>query len=149
MDSPIAHRTRSRTARRQQQENARSNRSRSPRDRIVAEDQPAPARPLAREYQALPTCTICLSEIEVGEDTTLHCSHQFHSNCIDTWRAQSNTCPLCRAVMDFFPPQDVDRREIRRINFWEIPFLRGEDAINLDFFYEIDEFGNLNLVFYV
>ncbi|KAI8148646.1 ubiquitin-related domain-containing protein [Fennellomyces sp. T-0311] len=38
-------------------------------------------------------CTICLEDM-VEKCATLGCGHQFHSNCISSWRL---TCPNCRA----------------------------------------------------
>jgi len=44
-----------------------------------------------------PSCSVCLSEIEMGAETLLiPCGHMYHSNCILDWLKQSNTCPVCR-----------------------------------------------------
>lgn len=40
-------------------------------------------------------CSICLSEID-GDAMELECKHQYHMQCIDTWLAIGDTCPLCR-----------------------------------------------------
>jgi hypothetical protein len=43
------------------------------------------------------TCSICMeflvSPYEICE---LKCKHIFHSNCIQTWKITSDTCPQCR-----------------------------------------------------
>merc|ERR1711920_215443 len=42
-----------------------------------------------------PTCIICLSEIEVGDNVRrLPCGHDFHARCVDDWLKLSSTCPL-------------------------------------------------------
>lgn len=44
-----------------------------------------------------PTCSICT---EVITDTaTLNCQHVFCYDCILAWCKQTNTCPLCRAII--------------------------------------------------
>ena len=45
----------------------------------------------------LPSCCICLSDIEKNEETVLlPCGHMFHWNCCLTWLKNNNTCPMCR-----------------------------------------------------
>jgi len=41
------------------------------------------------------TCSICLNNLGFNY-TSLECSHNFHSNCINEWRDRNNTCPICR-----------------------------------------------------
>jgi hypothetical protein len=47
------------------------------------------------------TCSICQSDFTRG-DQVLHlmCQHFFHRECLFRWFEQSNTCPLCRTVLD-------------------------------------------------
>ena len=46
------------------------------------------------------TCSICLLEIERGEEVlTLDCSHSFHLPCCSTWLHTHATCPNCRTVL--------------------------------------------------
>ena len=45
----------------------------------------------------LPSCCICLSEIEKGKETMLlPCGHMFHYKCCLNWLKNNNTCPMCR-----------------------------------------------------
>lgn len=43
------------------------------------------------------TCSICFEE---PCQTVLLCGHTFHLNCILEWCAQSETCPICKKVID-------------------------------------------------
>ena len=45
----------------------------------------------------LPSCCICLNNIEKNEETVLlPCGHMYHWNCCLTWLKNNNTCPMCR-----------------------------------------------------
>jgi hypothetical protein len=55
------------------------------------------------------SCTVCMSEFEVGENIKalpcckFHLVHEFHVTCIDHWLSRSQLCPLCKAnVPDTF-----------------------------------------------
>ncbi|EQC41488.1 hypothetical protein SDRG_01455 [Saprolegnia diclina VS20] len=42
-------------------------------------------------------CPICLVDFEDGETLVLlNCAHQFHGECIASWLAQNQTCPMCK-----------------------------------------------------
>lgn len=51
-------------------------------------------------------CSICTDDLEIKpkrwcvknnkDIKTLECNHQYHTECIDTWLENHNTCPLCR-----------------------------------------------------
>ena len=44
-----------------------------------------------------PSCCICLTEIQKGEETVLlPCGHMFHWKCCLNWLNENNTCPMCR-----------------------------------------------------
>ena len=45
-------------------------------------------------------CSICYSVLDV-DVTIMRCEHKFHRNCINEWLKYSNTCPLCRRVMEY------------------------------------------------
>jgi len=45
------------------------------------------------------SCSICCEEISTAESETLSCGHRFHKRCIQQWVNNSDTCPLCRAVI--------------------------------------------------
>ena len=48
----------------------------------------------------LPSCCICISDIEKNEETVLlPCGHMFHWNCCLNWLKGNNTCPMCRFVI--------------------------------------------------
>ena len=48
----------------------------------------------------LPSCCICLNDIEKNEETVLlPCGHMFHWNCCLNWLKRNNTCPMCRFVI--------------------------------------------------
>ena len=44
------------------------------------------------------SCSICVASYENNDDISIivNCDHQFHTNCINTWLRNHNTCPLCR-----------------------------------------------------
>ncbi|XP_063394625.1 E3 ubiquitin-protein ligase RNF181-like [Cydia fagiglandana] len=42
-------------------------------------------------------CPICLKKFNPGEKAKqMPCKHIFHSTCILTWLAKTNSCPFCR-----------------------------------------------------
>lgn len=46
-------------------------------------------------------CIICLSDFEVRDKAiTLPCTHYFHTQCIKSWFAGHNTCPICKYPLD-------------------------------------------------
>eukprot|EP00250_Pteridium_aquilinum_P006962 c16777_g1_i1 orf=365-880(-) len=48
------------------------------------------------------TCAVCINEINCKDEVRRlpHCSHLYHTPCIDTWlRRNHRTCPLCRAPL--------------------------------------------------
>ena len=48
----------------------------------------------------LPSCCICLNDIEMKEETVLlPCGHMFHWDCCLNWLKGNNTCPMCRFVI--------------------------------------------------
>lgn len=50
-----------------------------------------------RDTEELPTCPICLDELqEETGSTSLPCTHQFHTGCITRWMQDRTGCPLCR-----------------------------------------------------
>jgi hypothetical protein len=57
------------------------------------------------------TCSVCLDEFAVGEESRrLPCNHVFHPTCIDRWVASGHdTCPNCRANVIMQPqPQEQE-----------------------------------------
>jgi hypothetical protein len=50
-------------------------------------------------------CSICLAKSSVSPILKLtDCNHRFHTNCIETWKRQSRTCPCCRQPL----PDDIE-----------------------------------------
>lgn len=43
-------------------------------------------------------CAICLNEFNKNDIvcTVSGCEHTFHENCLEAWRHQNHTCPMCR-----------------------------------------------------
>jgi len=53
-----------------------------------------------------PECSICLMEVNEGQDTILlPCGHMFHDKCVTKWLEIHNTCPLCRFEL---PTDNID-----------------------------------------
>ncbi len=44
------------------------------------------------------SCPICVGPYNNNDEisTIINCEHQFHTNCLNTWLRNHNTCPLCR-----------------------------------------------------
>ena len=58
---------------------------------------PAPRFIEAKCEGKIDDCSICLSEVNVGDNLILlPCCHTFHKNCISQWLIKNNTCPICR-----------------------------------------------------
>ena len=51
-------------------------------------------------------CSICQEPFQEGETVMkLHCRHLYHQDCVQSWLADHNTCPLCRVEMPRGGPQ--------------------------------------------
>lgn len=45
-------------------------------------------------------CSICLQDFsEESSGRVLPCHHVFHQNCIDSWTALKNSCPVCKRLL--------------------------------------------------
>jgi hypothetical protein len=67
------------------------------------------------------TCRICLDELCSTENNKmeLECGHSFHQNCLDEWRKENNTCPICRSEVKekttrYLYNRILERRERQR-----------------------------------
>jgi hypothetical protein len=79
-----------------------------------------------------PTCSICLMDINDGQNTILlPCGHMFHSDCVTKWLEIHNTCPLCRFELPTDDPNyERERRERnnqRNANMARNPNVRAAD----------------------
>lgn len=45
-------------------------------------------------------CPICLSNITSDVMTTT-CGHSFHNECINGWKTESPSCPVCRSILPY------------------------------------------------
>jgi len=63
--------------------------------------------------QILPECSICHEPIYPIDMATLKCGHKFHKMCIAKWANNpSNTCPICRGVIEIKKTSDTIKREV-------------------------------------
>ena len=54
-------------------------------------------------------CSICQEAFEVGATVLkLPCRHVYHCECVTSWLAQNNTCPLCRLEL----PKEAEGRAL-------------------------------------
>ena len=61
-----------------------------------------------------PECSICLMEVNEGQDTILlPCGHMFHDKCVTQWLKIHNTCPLCRFELPTDNPEYERQRNER------------------------------------
>ncbi len=80
-------------------------------------------------------CCICLEDIEDETDLTrTKCNHTYHTNCINEWLENHNTCPLCRSELS---EPFIDLRHIRGLDWRdrdsEAPHFRENIfAVNID-----------------
>jgi len=50
----------------------------------------------SRQIGNFQECVICLEDMKNQEILTLiHCSHMYHTKCLESWILINNTCPLC------------------------------------------------------
>ena len=52
--------------------------------------------------ERFPKCNICLANI-TSHPVKLSCSHKYHAPCIDNWRRDNISCPICEAVCSRTP----------------------------------------------
>ena len=51
------------------------------------------------EEQKQDQCAICLENFENTAAFLPNCRHFFHQTCIERWRSQKNSCPLCTTII--------------------------------------------------
>nr|CAD7592676.1 unnamed protein product [Timema genevievae] len=52
-------------------------------------------------------CIICMEPLGSDQQSSLHCNHTFHTQCIKPWLRTQSVCPMCRVftrMVDEFPP---------------------------------------------
>ncbi|DAC80288.1 TPA_asm: oncoid [Bos-associated insect adintovirus] len=59
-------------------------------------------------------CSICL-EIFILP-VVLNCSHVFCNYCVCKWRKSSNTCPLCRQIIQQISPSAPMAEAVLKVN---------------------------------
>lgn len=47
-------------------------------------------------------CSICLEDVQDNK-VFLACKHIFHMACLEPWREKSDSCPVCRTVIQIIP----------------------------------------------
>lgn len=45
-------------------------------------------------------CSICMENMSGVTSRTLGCQHTFHKRCLERWKRNRRTCPICRAPFD-------------------------------------------------
>jgi hypothetical protein len=58
-----------------------------------------PASDATEEEDRARECVVCMSTMEGSVWTCGNCHNSIHEHCTDAWKAQSNSCPFCRAEM--------------------------------------------------
>ncbi|KAH7861487.1 hypothetical protein Vadar_026806 [Vaccinium darrowii] len=84
--------------------------------KLIDEENPA-SRYKSRKRLEPMECTVCLSNLEKGEEIrNLKCNHTFHKACVDKWLQQDSevTCPLCRSSV--LPEEIMVKLKQRRNN---------------------------------
>lgn len=70
------------------------------------------AQDLAQQETGIevPMCLICRSDmLSISAITETPCIHTFHTECIDSWTAIRNICPICsREIRDNYPNIKID-----------------------------------------
>jgi len=64
-------------------------------------------------------CSICMDAISGSRTrfTMTPCKHYYHTQCLNKWKARSNRCPCCRALMSTGLNQTERDRQIASHNF--------------------------------
>ncbi len=61
-------------------------------------------------------CAICTGNIEHNELSFTNCNHTFHSDCLLKWLDKSNSCPVCRTVVEYMKDKILGDGEYRKYN---------------------------------
>lgn len=52
------------------------------------------------EYPINDSCAICIEDFNNDDIVRkFGCSHIYHSECVDTWVIENNTCPICKITV--------------------------------------------------
>jgi len=56
-------------------------------------------------------CSICLCDINLIYTTT-GCNHIFHTECINNWIKDNETCPVCRTILKPVDSEEIPENEL-------------------------------------
>ncbi len=73
---------------------------RSPRLHLVTHETGKTDVSSTSSVNECPICKQNKSPQNLRSSRTLPCSHSFHTNCINTWLRENNTCPCCRSIVN-------------------------------------------------
>ena len=52
------------------------------------------------EYPINDSCVVCIEDFNNDDNVRkLVCSHIYHSECVDMWIIEKNTCPICKKTV--------------------------------------------------
>lgn len=65
-------------------------------------------------------CSICLDTVRTsGDSLSLDCGHRYHVFCINKWKENNESCPLCRHDLrvsdDLFGIQNISDEDFSRL----------------------------------
>lgn len=78
-------------------------------------------------------CSVCYEKKSCSTKALLPCGHEFCKGCIDKWRKQNNSCPLCRKTFSNYKYQSrcikVESRRPDKFQFFELVITATTDFL--------------------